>query len=129
MKIKEIKLCGFKSFPGECKISLNSGITSFVGPNGSGKSNIFDALRWVFGEQSMKALRCERIEDLVYISADAQNDANFAEVSITIDNEDFFPQFGAEFEIRRRFFRTGDSEFFLHRVKCRLQDIQALFLN
>ncbi len=83
----------------------------------------------MFGEQSMKALRCERIEDLIYISADAQNDANLAEVSITIDNEDFFPQFGAEFEIRRRFFRTGDSEFYLNRVKCRLQDIQALFLN
>ncbi len=129
MKIKEIKMCGFKSFPGECKLSLNAGITSFVGPNGSGKSNIFDALRWVFGEQSMKTLRCERIEDLIYVSADAQNDANFAEVTATIDNEDFFPQFGAELEIRRRFFRNGESEFFLNRAKCRLQDIQALFLN
>ncbi|GAI56898.1 unnamed protein product, partial [marine sediment metagenome] len=58
MKIKEIKLYGFKSFPGETKLVLNAGITAFVGPNGSGKSNIFDALRWVFGEQSMKALRC-----------------------------------------------------------------------
>ncbi|MGB9720314.1 MAG: chromosome segregation protein SMC [bacterium] len=129
MKIKEIKLYGFKSFQGETKFLLNPGITAFVGPNGSGKSNIFDALRWVFGEQSMKALRCERNEDLIHISADGQNDSNFAEVAVTINNEDFFPQFGSEFEIRRRFYRDGESEFYLNRVKCRLQDIQALFLN
>ncbi|KPK63842.1 hypothetical protein AMJ83_05170 [candidate division WOR_3 bacterium SM23_42] len=129
MKIKEIKMYGFKSFREETKVLLNTGITAFVGPNGSGKSNIFDALRWVFGEQSMKALRCERIEDLVYMSSDTKEDANFTEVAVTIDNEDYFPQFGSEFEIKRRFYRTGDSEFFLNRVKCRLQDIQALFLN
>ncbi len=129
MKIKEIKLYGFKSFPDETKLALNAGITAFVGPNGSGKSNIFDALRWVFGEQSMKALRCERIEDLIYVSPDTRNDAHFTEVSITIDNENYFPQFGGEFEIKRRFYRSGESEFFLNRVKCRLQDIQALFLN
>ena len=129
MKIKEIKLYGFKSFPGETKIMLDQGITAFVGPNGSGKSNIFDALRWVFGEQSMKALRCEKIEDLIYVSPDTRNDANFTEISITIENEDFFPQFGGEFEIKRKFYRSGESEFYLNRVKCRLQDIQALFLN
>ena len=129
MKIKEIKLYGFKSFPKDTKIALNAGITAFVGPNGSGKSNIFDALRWVFGEQSMKALRCERIEDLIYVSPDTKDDANFTEVSVTIDNADYFPQFGGEFEIKRRFYKSGESEFFLNRVKCRLQDIQALFLN
>lgn len=129
MKIKEIKLYGFKSFPGETKLALDAGITAFVGPNGSGKSNIFDALRWVFGEQSMKALRCERIEDLIYVSPDTKDDANFTEVAVTIDNEEYFPQFGGEFEIKRRFYRSGESEFFLNRVKCRLQDIQALFLN
>ncbi|MGQ9664848.1 MAG: chromosome segregation protein SMC [bacterium] len=129
MKIKEIRLYGFKSFQGETKFLLNPGITAFVGPNGSGKSNIFDALRWVFGEQSMKALRCERNEDLIHLSADGQDDSNFAEVTVTIDNEEFFPQFGSEFEIRRRFYRDGESEFYLNRVKCRLQDIQALFLN
>lgn len=129
MKIKEIKLYGFKSFPGETRLALDAGITAFVGPNGSGKSNIFDALRWVFGEQSMKALRCERIEDLIYVSPDTKDDANFTEVAVTIDNEEYFPQFGGEFEIKRRFYRSGESEFFLNRVKCRLQDIQALFLN
>jgi chromosome segregation protein len=129
MKIKEIKLYGFKSFREETKVLLNTGVTAFVGPNGSGKSNIFDALRWVFGEQSMKALRCERIEDLVYVSPDSKEDSNFTEVAVVIDNEDYFPQFGSEFEIKRRFYRTGESEFFLNRVKCRLQDIQALFLN
>ncbi|MBN2620045.1 chromosome segregation protein SMC [candidate division WOR-3 bacterium] len=129
MKIKNITLYGFKSFPDQSNLALNAGITAFVGPNGSGKSNIFDALRWVFGEQSMKALRCERIEDLIYISPDMLNDANFTEVSVTIDNEDYFPQFGGEFEIKRRFYRSGESEFFLNRVKCRLADIQALFLN
>jgi len=108
---------------------LNTGVTAFVGPNGSGKSNIFDALRWVFGEQSMKALRCEKIEDLIYMSSDSKEDANFTEVAVTIDNEEYFPQFGSEFEIKRRFYRTGESEFYLNRVKCRLQDIQALFLN
>ncbi|MBE0432397.1 chromosome segregation protein SMC [candidate division WOR-3 bacterium] len=129
MKIKEIKLYGFKSFRDESKVLLNTGVTAFVGPNGSGKSNIFDALRWVFGEQSMKALRCAKIEDLVHESADSKEDANFSEVALTIINEDYFPQFGSEFEIKRRFYRTGESEFFLNRVKCRLQDIQALFLN
>ncbi len=129
MKIKTIKLYGFKSFPEETKIILNAGITAFVGPNGSGKSNIFDALRWIFGEQSMKALRCERIEDLIFISPDTQCDVNFTEVSVTIDNENYFPQFGGEFEIKRRFYKSGESEFFLNRVKCRLLDIQALFLN
>ncbi len=129
MKIKEIRLYGFKSFFEETRFLLNPGITAFVGPNGSGKSNIFDALRWVFGEQSMKALRCERNEDLIHLSPDGKNDANFTEVAIIIDNEDYFPQFGGEFEIKRRFYRTGESEFFLNRVKCRLQDIQALFLN
>ena len=129
MKIKEIKLFGFKSFREETKVLLDTGVTAFVGPNGSGKSNIFDALRWVFGEQSMKALRCERIEDLVYVSSDSKEDSNFTEVAVTIDNEEYFPQFGSEFEIKRRFYRTGESEFFLNRVKCRLQDIQALFLN
>ncbi|UCD18753.1 MAG: chromosome segregation protein SMC [candidate division WOR-3 bacterium] len=129
MKIKEIKLYGFKSFRDETKVLLDTGVTAFVGPNGSGKSNIFDALRWVFGEQSMKALRCEKIEDLIYISSETKEDANFTEVAVTIDNEDYFPQFGSEFEIKRRFYRTGESEFYLNRVKCRLQDIQALFLN
>ncbi|MGD8979167.1 MAG: AAA family ATPase, partial [candidate division WOR-3 bacterium] len=129
MKIKEIKLFGFKSFREETKVLLDTGVTAFVGPNGSGKSNIFDALRWVFGEQSMRALRCERIEDLVYVSSDSKEDSNFTEVAVTIDNEEYFPQFGSEFEIKRRFYRTGESEFFLNRVKCRLQDIQALFLN
>ncbi len=129
MKIKEIKLYGFKSFREETNVLLNTGVTAFVGPNGSGKSNIFDALRWVFGEQSMKALRCERIEDLVYVSSDSKEDSNFTEVAVIIDNEEYFPQFGSEFEIKRRFYRTGESEFFLNRVKCRLQDIQALFLN
>jgi chromosome segregation protein len=129
MKIKEIKLYGFKSFRAETRVLLNKGVTAFVGPNGSGKSNIFDALRWVFGEQSMKALRCERIEDLIYVSSDSKEDANFTDVSVIIENEEYFPQFGSEFEIKRRFYRTGESEFFLNRVKCRLQDIQALFLN
>jgi chromosome segregation protein len=129
MKIKEIKLYGFKSFCDETRILLNTGITAFVGPNGSGKSNIFDALRWIFGEQSMKALRCDKMEDLVYESVDSKNDASFTDVSVIIENEDYFPQFGSEFEIRRRFYKSGESEFFLNRVKCRLQDIQALFLN
>ncbi|MEO0136285.1 MAG: chromosome segregation protein SMC [candidate division WOR-3 bacterium] len=129
MKIKEIKLYGFKSFQEETKFLLNPGITAFVGPNGSGKSNIFDALRWVFGEQSMKALRCEKNEDLIHISADGLSDSNFAEVTVTIENEDYFPQFGSEFEIKRKYYRNGESEFYLNRVKCRLQDIQALFLN
>lgn len=129
MKIKEIGLYAFKSFYDETKILLNAGVTAFVGPNGSGKSNIFDALRWVFGEQSMKALRCERTEDLIYTSSDTKNDAQFTEVSIIIENEDYFPQFGGEFEIKRRFYKSGESEFYLNRVKCRLQDIQALFLN
>jgi len=129
MKIKEIKLYSFKSFSDETRILLNTGITAFVGPNGSGKSNIFDALRWIFGEQSMKALRCDKMEDLIYESVDSKNDASFTDVSVIIENEDYFPQFGGEFEIRRRFYKTGESEFFLNRVKCRLQDIQALFLN
>lgn len=129
MKIKEIRIYGFKSFAEESKVLLNPGITAFVGPNGSGKSNIFDALRWVFGEQSMKTLRCDRIEDLIQNAPQEQESSNFAQVSVIVENEDFFPQFGSEFEIKREFHRNGESEFFLNRVRCRLQDIQALFLN
>ncbi len=103
-------------------------MNAIVGPNGCGKSNILDALRWVLGEQSFALLRCARNEDLIF-GGTAQSPAlNMAEVRLVLDTGDV-PGLGAELEIRRRYFRSGESEYFLNRQQCRLRDITDLFLS
>ncbi len=129
MKIKELILFGFKSFPLETRIRYGQGITVIVGPNGTGKSNIIDSLRWILGEQSLKKLRCKRVEDLIYTSLDEKKNLGYTEACLIVENEGHFPQYGEEIEIKRRFYRSGEGEFYINRAQCRLMDIQDLFLN
>lgn len=128
MFIRELQLIGFKSFRDRTTLRLTRGMNAIVGPNGCGKSNILDALRWVLGEQSFAVLRCTRNEDLIF-GGTAQSPAlNVAEVRLVLATEDV-PGLGAELEIRRRYFRSGESEYFLNKQQCRLRDITDLFLS
>ncbi|MDO5732705.1 MAG: chromosome segregation protein SMC [Eubacteriales bacterium] len=130
MKFKSITLQGFKSFPERTTISFHDGITAVVGPNGSGKSNITDAIRWVLGEQSAKALRGARMEDVIFNGTQSRRPLSFCEVLLSLDNTD--GQLNSpyqELEIRRRLYRSGESEYAINRQRCRLKDISELFLD
>jgi chromosome segregation protein len=129
MRIKELQLYGFKSFPHKTAIRFSTGINAIIGPNGCGKSNILDALRWVLGEQSFSVLRCGKNEDVVFAGAASVPALGYAEVRLTLDNLDELPGYGSEIEVRRRYFRSGESEYFLNRNACRLKDIQDIFYN
>lgn len=130
MYLKRLELKGFKSFSNKTIIDFEKGITSIVGPNGSGKSNILDAIRWVLGEQSIKSLRGEKLEDVIFSGSETKNPANYCEVSLVIDNSD--KEIDIEFSelnIKRKAYKSGESEFFLNNKICRLKDIKELFLD
>ena len=130
MYLKRLELKGFKSFPTKTDIVFKEGITAIVGPNGSGKSNISDAVRWVLGEQSVKSLRGEKLEDVIFAGTDIKKPMNYCEVALTIDNTD--NQLDLEFSevtIKRRAYRNGESEFFLNNKSCRLKDIKEILLD
>jgi len=130
MFLKSLEIVGFKSFAERVSIDFVKGVTAVVGPNGSGKSNITDAIRWVLGEQSIKSLRGGKMEDIIFAGSDSRKPLNFAEVSITLDNEDhFLPIDYNEVNITRRVYRTGESEFFINKQECRLKDITDLLLD
>lgn len=131
MKLKKLELSGFKSFPEKVSIAFPPGISAVVGPNGCGKSNIFDALRWVMGEQSVKMLRGKTMEDIIFSGSDGKTSLNMAEVSLTLTNDngsapeelkDF-----SEIMITRRQYRSGERAYFLNRKPCRLKDIYNIF--
>ena len=112
------------------KLRFDDPITAVVGPNGSGKSNISDAMRWVLGETSAKQLRGDRMEDIIFAGTDEQRPLNFAEVKMTFENEEgIIPIDYHEVVIRRRVFRTGDSEYYINDTQVRLRDIRELFLD
>ena len=130
MYLKRLEIKGFKSFPTKTEIVFNEGITAIVGPNGSGKSNISDAIRWVLGEQSAKSLRGDKLEDVIFVGTESKKAMNYCEVAITLDNSDNKLDLGfSEVTIKRRAYRTGESEFFLNNKSCRLKDIKEILLD
>lgn len=130
MYLKRLELKGFKSFPTKTEIVFKEGITSIVGPNGSGKSNISDAVRWVLGEQSIKSLRGDKLEDVIFAGTDTKKPMNYCEVALTIDNSDNKLDLDFnEVTIKRRAYRNGESAFFLNSKNCRLKDIKEILLD
>ena len=123
---------GFKSFPDKTKLTFENGATVIVGPNGSGKSNISDAMRWVLGEISSKSLRSSKMEDVIFGGADSRKPMGFAEVSVTFDNTDPENKLDCPYDeviVTRRYYRSGESEYFINKRAVRLRDIYELFLN
>lgn len=130
MILKSLEMQGFKSFPDKIKIEFGAGITAIVGPNGSGKSNVSDAIRWVLGEQSNKTLRSSKMEDVIFSGTTQRRPQGFAEVSLTIDNSDKELNIDySEVTVTRRYYRSGESEYFINRNQTRLRDIHELFMD
>ncbi len=130
MYFKKLELQGFKSFAEPVTIEFNRGVTCIVGPNGSGKSNISDAIRWVLGEQSPKTLRGGKMEDVIFAGTASRKSRGMAEVTLTIDNSDHVLDIDyAEVAITRRVFRSGESEYRINKVPCRLKDIRELIMD
>ena len=128
--LRRIELLGFKSFPERTVIEFAAGVSGIVGPNGCGKSNIVDAVRWVLGEQNPRALRAERMEDLIFGGTEGRAALGVAEVTLVLTNEvGFLSLEVAEVEIRRRLHRSGESEYFINREPTRLRDVRELFLD
>ena len=130
MYLKSLEIQGFKSFPDKTLIRFDSDITAIVGPNGSGKSNISDALLWVMGEQSTKTLRGAKMEDVIFGGTQKRSAVGFAEATLTLDNSDRgLPYEADEVMITRRYYRSGDSEYYINRQSARLRDIHELFMD
>ena len=130
MLLKSLELQGFKTFPDRTTLSFHDGITAVVGPNGSGKSNISDAVRWVLGEQSVRALRCTKMEDVIFGGTPARGALGFAEVTLNIDNAGRQLPFDSDsVAVTRRYYRSGESEYLINKNAVRLKDINELFMD
>ena len=130
MYLKSLQVQGFKSFPDKTLIRFGDDITAIVGPNGSGKSNISDAILWVMGEQSTKTLRGAKMEDVIFGGTQKRSAVGFAEATLTLDNSDReLPYDADEVMITRRFYRSGDSEFYINKQSARLRDIHEMFMD
>lgn len=128
MRLNKLEINGFKSFARKTEICFEPGVTAVVGPNGCGKSNISDAVRWVLGEQSAKALRGAKMEDVIFNGTEQRKPLSFCEVALSFDNSDgALPTDYTEVTVTRRVYRSGDSEYLLNGSGCRLKDIQELF--
>lgn len=128
--LKAITIQGFKSFADRVKLELGAGLSVIVGPNGSGKSNVADAVRWVLGEQSVKSLRGNKMEDFIFIGTTQRRSVGMAEVTLVFDNSTgIFPLEFQEVTITRRMYRNGEGQFYINRAACRLKDIQELFMD
>lgn len=131
MYLKCIRTSGFKSFADKIELDMDKGITGIVGPNGSGKSNILDAIRWVLGEQSVKALRgSDSMTDVIFSGSKTRNASTRASVSLTFDNTDHYLNTDfPEVEVKRIVYKTGENEYYINNSKVRLKDITDLFLD
>ncbi len=126
MKLKGLEMQGFKSFPDRTRINFDSGITAVVGPNGSGKSNISDAVRWVLGEMSLKSLRGSKMEDVIFSGSDKRAPANYTSVSLYLDKDDGS---GEETVVTRKYYRSGESEYYIDKKQVRLKDVYEAFYD
>jgi len=130
MQLAKLEVKGFKSFADKIVINFDEGITGIVGPNGCGKSNVVDSIRWVLGEQKTSALRSEKMENVIFNGTSQRSAQQMAEVSLTINNtKNILPTEYSQITITRRLYRTGESEYLLNGVACRLKDITNLFLD
>ena len=133
MYLKSLELQGFKSFPDKTLIRFGDDITAIVGPNGSGKSNISDAMKWVLGELSSKNLRGNRMEDVIFGGTDTRRQMGYTEVTVTFDNSESagvrLVSDCEEVSVTRRYYRAGESEYYINKKPVRLKDIHELFMN
>jgi len=130
MQLSKLEIKGFKSFADKVIINFDEGITGIVGPNGCGKSNVVDSIRWVLGEQKTSALRSEKMENIIFNGTNTRSAQQLAEVSLTINNtKNLLPTEYTQVTITRRLYRSGESEYLLNGILCRLKDITNLFLD
>lgn len=130
MFLKSLEIRGFKSFADKTELLFKDGITVIVGPNGSGKSNISDAVKWVLGEQSIKNLRGGKMQDVIFSGTAYRRSVGLAQVSLVLDNSDGeLPVEYNEITVSRRIYRSGESEYYINNTKCRLKDVQELFMD
>jgi chromosome segregation protein len=130
MYLSKLEIIGFKSFAQKVNLSFDSGISSIVGPNGCGKTNIVDAIRWVLGEQRYSALRSEKMEDVIFNGTKTRKPLGMAEASLVIENtKGILPSEYTQVTVGRRVYRSGESEYLLNKVPCRLKDILDLFMD
>lgn len=129
MFLKSIDLFGFKSFADRTHIEFTDGISALIGPNGCGKSNVVDAVKWVLGEQATRSLRAERMEDVIFNGTDSRKPVNVAEVTLTLENNGVLPLEFPEITIKRRLFRSGESEYFVNSAPVKLKDLRELFYD
>jgi chromosome segregation protein len=128
MFLKRLTILGFKSFADRTEIEFSDGITALLGPNGCGKSNVVDAVKWVLGEHAIKSLRAEKMEDVIFNGTESRKPLNVAEVTLSITNDaGLLPMDMPEIEIKRRLYRSGESEYFINGAHVRLKDIRELF--
>ena len=131
MYLKALEIQGFKSFPDKTVLNFGENITAIVGPNGSGKSNISDAICWVMGEQSVRSLRGDKMEDVIFGGTEKRGPVGFAQVTLVLDNSEgmFSAIESSEIMVTRRYYRSGESEYYINKQSVRLKDVNELFMD